>query len=225
MQKNFSISLLLLIFVGPILHLEAQSAEDAFTEIYEKAIWGKNEKGEGCSGMGSSPYVSWPYMQALQEFLDTHNIETVVDLGCGDWEFSQYINWDKVIYIGFDVVKSVIEKNQKKFSSHNILFFQEDCTNIDLPQADLLICKDVFQHLPHKDILKILIQMPKFQYCLFTNDIDSTSLTSKNIDIDKRGGWRTLDLTCPPFNLKGKKLLTYKAQQSVKQVLLITNSL
>ena len=59
-----------------------------FTNIYEKNLWGNNRNVmyNGSSGLGSSlEYNKDHYIPFLQNFIKTHNIKTVVDLGCGDF--------------------------------------------------------------------------------------------------------------------------------------------
>jgi len=76
------------------------------------------------------------------------------------------------------------------------------------------------QHLPNKEVKAFLPQLKKFKHCLITNDVDPQTLTSKNSDIHV-GNVRWLDLTMPPFKVKGRKVLTYKTDdgRDTKQVL------
>lgn len=192
-----------------------KSIEEIFTKFYRAGVWGEN----GFSLSGAEIGVNRGYVAFLQQFMDKNQITTVVDLGCGDWQFSRTIDWSGIQYIGFDVVKDVIERNKKCYEHSTIVFVHADALEIELPEADLLICKDVLQHLPHADIFRLLKQLHKFKHCLITNDIDYLTSSSKNPDTC-RGGYHELDLTKPPFNLPGEKVLTFKAAGfSTKQVL------
>ncbi len=193
--------------------------EGIFTHIYESGLWGKNTNGKGHSGLGSILKNVKAYVFYLEEFLKKEGIRSVVDLGCGDWSFSQYLNWNDIEYTGIDVVKQVIKENQKRFSASNIRFMHADGSKRALPSADLLICKDVLQHLPNQEIALILKECAKFKYCLFTNDAPEVATDSNQETY--RGGWRPLDLTQPPFSLKGKKVLDYVAHGSRKMALLV----
>lgn len=217
--QNWAAGIITVLLVAYSPLAMAQTVEEAFTIIYRDGWWGQNSWGENSSGEGSTLTNTEAYRACLQQLLGDKNIQSVVDLGCGDWEFSQAINWDGIRYLGLDVVKSVIEKNQKKFTQPNISFIQIDGTQSPLPPADLLICKDVLQHLSNEDVWEIVNQFPKFKYCLITNDVDPDSLSSSNPQIP-RGHLRPLDLTQPPFCLTGCKLLTYRAGLTVKQVVL-----
>jgi SAM-dependent methyltransferase len=196
-----------------------KTAETAFTEIYDNGVWGRRKDGKGSSGEGSSIINAKVYIEFLRNFLKTHNIKSVVDAGCGDWTFSQEIDWSGIHYIGYDVVKSIIEENCMKFSNENCKFIYGDITKINLPSADLLLCKDVLQHLPNKDIMRFLKQCSNFKHCLITNDVD---LHKMNNNI-KRGEYRPIDLTQEPFNITGFKILTYVSEGwNTKQVLHIS---
>ncbi|NGX59354.1 MAG: Trans-aconitate 2-methyltransferase [Chlamydiae bacterium] len=160
----------LFLFFSP-LFAESQS-EQVFTQIYETQSWGANEDSMGFSGPGSTVRSAAPYMKFLQDFIKKYNIRTIVDVGCGDWTFSQYIDWNGAKYTGFEIVKNIIEKNNEQFANANINFVHGDATKLDLPKADLLICKDVLQHLPNADIQDFLKKISKFKHCLLTNDIN-----------------------------------------------------
>lgn len=195
-----------------------RSIEDAFTDIYKNKTWGTNSNGEGHSGGGSTLESTQIYREFLQGFLQAYQITSVVDVGCGDWEFSQWINWDGISYTGYDVVQSLVDKNQAKYGTPNIQFYHSDGSTKNIIGGDLLICKDVLQHLPNDDIFAFLSQLNKFKFCLITNDLNSGA--NQNTF---RGGYRSLDLTMPPFNLKALKVLSYNCMGMTKLVLLVDN--
>lgn len=199
---------------------ETNKIRKTFTHIYDSGYW-KHGQDVGGAGTGSTANVTEEYRKFLQQFLADHHIRTVVDAGCGDWEFSKLINWKGVEYTGIDIVTSVIKNNKQIYKKKNIHFIEGDAIHMNLPEADLLICKDVLQHLTNEDILEFTRQFPKFKHCLITNDLENSSTPPEiNIDLKKRGGCRQLDLTQPPFNLIGVKILTYPAEEGVvKQVL------
>ena len=140
-----------------------------------------------------------------------NKIKSVSDIGCGDWEFSQYINWDDLTYKGYDIVESVIQSNNKKFAKPNIEFkLLKDYNKIS--HSDLLICKDVLQHLNHKEVNKFIeIVFPKFKKILLTNDVSNNSLNDDsryNKDL-KPGEYAWFDIRKGPYLLKAKTLLKY----------------
>lgn len=193
------------------LNPKMNSNEIIFTKIYREKSWGPHD------GEGSLPENTKLYRQFLKDFMSENQIRSVVDIGCGNWLSSKLIDWSTINYTGYDIVKSVIEDNNKKYSTPTIKFIHGDATQLDLPSADLLICKDVFSHLPNKDIVSILSQMPKFKNCLFVDDVDPTSLNATNSDLPC-GKHRYIDLKAPPFMLKCQPLLVYTAKDATKMV-------
>jgi len=205
-----------------VLLCEEYNTEKVFTEIYDKCIWGTDAENKGTSGSGSTIENNQIYMDFLQNFIQYNTIKSVVDLGCGDWMFSQKINWYNAKYHGIDVVKPVIEKNKKKFSSSNIIFTHGGIEKLEnISPADLLLCKDVLQHIPNEEIIKFLKYISKFKYCLITNDIHYGGINQPVPE--SPNNYRGIDLTQPPFNVKGVKILTYLSGGHLKQILLIIN--
>jgi SAM-dependent methyltransferase len=199
-----------------------RAAQDVFTEIYAKKLWGANEYGVGWSGAGSDFGSTPVYRKFLQDFLAAYAIKSVVDVGCGDWEFSRYIDWKGIDYLGVDVVEAVLIKDKIVFGTETIRFKKMDVLQEELPKADLLICKDVLQHLTNEDVCKVIKQFSNYKYCLITNDVNADTCSSDNPQVI-RGDYRPIDLTKEPFNVVGQKVLTYKAYYVTKQVLLIVN--
>lgn len=188
----------------------AEKTTKAFGDIYAKATWGTNEGGVGHSGTGSTDKSTAVYRLVLQQFLADHKITSVVDAGCGDWEFSHLIDWTGIDYKGFDIVEKVVAQDKQRYEKPNIHFFHGNIVEDDLPPADLLISKHVLQHLPHADVKKFLDkQLRKYKHVLLTNGVDGYTLTSTNrVDIEP-GGYRELDVTQPPFSVPGLKVVTY----------------
>jgi SAM-dependent methyltransferase len=188
-------------------------AEEAFSEIYRTHKWGGGD-GYGTSGAGSTLIYTASYCKFLQNFMRDNHIQTVVDLGCGDWAFSHRINWRGIDYKGFDVVPELILRNQKKYETEHIHFYHADGIDFDLPSADLLICKDVLQHLSNEDVAAVLKQLPKFKYCLITNDVGDNEQI-------RTGDCRGLDLTKPPFNLNGAVVFSFLPKKDKRVFLII----
>ncbi|MBA2726794.1 MAG: class I SAM-dependent methyltransferase [Parachlamydiaceae bacterium] len=221
MQLLKVIGCMQLVLMG--LHAEEKEAEEIFTTIYDTGYWGVNAEGIGYSGTGSTVDQARPYMKFVQDFMAKNAIKSVVDVGCGDWTFARHMNWNGIDYIGYDVVQSVIERDKERFATDNINFIFANAIETDLPSADLLICKDVLQHCNNDDIASFLLQCPKFKHCLITNDVNPDTLSSQNFPTERGGCTHAVDLTQPPFNVEGVKVLTYQAGYNIKQVLHIQN--
>jgi SAM-dependent methyltransferase len=189
---------------------QRESRAQVFSKIYAQDLW------NGGSGPGSRPESTVPYRELLQGLLNSGDYANVVDLGCGDWQFSQYINWSNSNYLGVDVVDSVIDSNTELFGSKNISFLKEDLVNFLIPNCDLLLSKDVLQHLSNSSVATIVEKLSRVEgRVLITNDIVAMT-TLQNQDI-KDGGYRPLDLSLPPFNLKVKHLLEWDSNGFTKR--------
>jgi 2-polyprenyl-3-methyl-5-hydroxy-6-metoxy-1,4-benzoquinol methylase len=169
------------------------SNAEVFSKIYKEDLW------HGGSGAGSKLENIKEYVDILQKYIDKPEVKTVLDLGCGDWQFSKFLDLSSVSYLGVDVVESVIESNSTSYSASNIKFISRDITTYEVPKADLIICKDVLQHLCNKDVVTILVKIiTSSKFSLITNDFNPDNTENKDID---NGNYRCLDLTLSPFYL------------------------
>lgn len=174
------------------------SASRAFQKIYTQNRWLFG------SGEGSLPQITQAYREFVQQFLREKNIQSVVDIGCGDWQFSQLIDWSGIRYLGLDVVPEVIQENQRRAVSENISFTVMNVVEEIPPVADLVLIKDIFQHWPNAVITAWLPNLRNYHYALITNDADERT----NVDI-AFGEHRAVDITMPPFNFPATPVLEY----------------
>jgi hypothetical protein len=204
------------------------SHSEVFNSIYENRVWGDSIAHDyiGSSGWGSD--ISFninTYIPFVKGFIGTHNIRSVVDLGCGDFRCGKYIydNID-VTYHGFDAYDRMINSHKvnhtspsPKYNFHTLDFLND---KEKIPAGDLCILKDVLQHWCLKDInmfLDYLVATKRFKYILITN---CQHQQSDNEDVNT-GGFRPL--TCNMYPLKKYdcvKLITY----ATKEVCLINRT-
>ena len=182
-------------------HESPEELKRRFSEIYERQLWGPG------SGVGSAPDKTLEYRTFVQQFMARNRVRSVVDLGCGEWQFSQLIDWSGVRYLGVDVVPAMIEKNQRDFGGGNIAFETFESL-AKLPRADLLLCKDVLQHLPNSLVKEYLAAFRKqYKFLLITNDEEPVEILNTDTEI---GGWRTLRLDREPFGEPGAVVLSWR---------------
>lgn len=152
---------------------------DFFTEVYEKCSWGDNqeESYKGTSGGGSSiEYNNKIYIPFLKNLIQTLNIDSVIDLGCGDFRCGKliYDDIDNIKYYGYDAYDKVIEHNKSNHTSDKYNFYHLDIFNRkeELIGGDLCILKDILQHWKLNEIytfLDYLIENKKYKYILLVN--------------------------------------------------------
>jgi SAM-dependent methyltransferase len=186
--------------------------ERDFAQIYADNSWSTQQR----SGPGSDAKLTRPYARLIEDFIRRHDIRSVVDLGCGDWSFSRYIDWSGVDYVGIDIVPDLIDSLNRTYGRPGIRFLLGNIADQNLPQADLAISKDVLQHWPTEAILTFLPRLRTFKYAILTNDSKvvcrswrrlwtAEEIFQPNIDI-VAGDYRPIRLREPPFNLAAQPL-------------------
>lgn len=189
------------------------SLSNIFTNIYNTDEWTRG------SGPGSQIENVKPYIHFLHTILKKHNIKSTIDLGCGDWSFSKHIDWNGINYTGIDIVELVINKNINKYASSNVNFYNTDIFSIqNIEQYDLIIIKDVFQHLSYEEIFKIIDHIKNIKLLLITNDFCDINVDCNN------GKWRPLNLKMSPFNLNCINECIFKSEPFTKISQLIKQS-
>jgi hypothetical protein len=133
---------------------DAGRRRSAFEQIYHAHLW----QGSSRSGPGSDPHNTTKYIEFIQNWLASHpDVRTVVEVGCGDWSTSSKIGFGATHrYIGIDIVKSNIDNNTIKYGTNQIDFIHSDFIEEPPPFGDLLIAKDVLQHLSNISILTFI---------------------------------------------------------------------
>jgi SAM-dependent methyltransferase len=174
-----------------------RDAKQVFTQIYEKKLWG------GGSGPGSHPSITALYAGFVQYLIRHLGARRVIDLGCGDWQFSQFLDLSEVDYTGVDIVESMISGNSARYGASNIRFVVADVSEYPLGEADLVLCKDVLQHLDDDSVLRVLRKLPTARAWLITNDYCAHN------EIGGIGDARPMDPTAPPFSIAAQPVLTF----------------
>lgn len=188
-----------------------------FTNVYSHEIWGKPRNGEKfCSGPGSyDEKIVLPYMEVLQNLILANKISSVTEIGCGDFWIMRKVmrnisnlQGGACSYCGIDIVEDVVRYNKKMFGNDNVRFLCMDASeNVSLPDAELLIIRQVLQHLNNEAIMKILDKAKNFRYVLITEHIYAGEDVVYNMDIPTVGPIRLnkksgVYLEKPPWNCK-----------------------
>jgi SAM-dependent methyltransferase len=176
-----------------------QLLTNTFNRIYAEGTWGKDVAGKGTSGTGSTLEITREYRAYVEDFMKKHSVKSVVDAGCGDWSFSSAMDWGDASYLGVDIASDVIAAVRNKHEKGKIKFQVGDITD-ELPAAELLISKDVLQHLSNELVRKFIrnnLRKGKYKWVILTNNRGS-----ENRDVAS-GGYRAIDLAARPFEVRG----------------------
>ena len=180
------------------------------TQIYEQHLWGGSEF-DFYSGDGShQPEIVVPYVNAVSSFLSEFDPPiTVCDLGCGDFNIGKQLLSFVQKYNAVDIVENLIKHNTHKFKASHLTFHCLDIAKDELPKADVVIIRQVLQHLSNKEVQQVLQKLRNYKYVILTEHIpigdfepNKDIISGQGIRIKKQSG---LNVLLPPFNFKVKE--------------------
>jgi SAM-dependent methyltransferase len=188
-----------------------------FRNVYERRLWGTDKFGVYFSGVGSIGEPAKVYVDAMVPIIadmmrSFGNETTVVDLGCGDFRIGAALleRLPPLRYVGCDLVPELVAENSRRYGSRNISFRCLDIVGEDLPPGHIYLVRQVLQHLPNRDIARVL---GKLRYCkdVYVTEGQPETLEGlvnpdKPIGADVRFNWRTgrgrgVELDQHPFGL------------------------
>lgn len=149
--------------------------KDIFARIYREKIWGDGID-TPYSGSGSKPKNAIPYIEIIKNYIHKNNIKSILDFGHGDfeiWKDCANEAFQDTSYLGIDVAEGLSEEVNAKYGNFNrkFMFLDISQAQTSLPPAQLLISKDVLQHLPLLDIYKFISQFYNYENVILCNDI------------------------------------------------------
>ena len=176
--------------LSEVLHQEERSAEETFSEIYRKKLWGIG------SGNGSQPAEAAPFVNLINFLIRWKGIKSVVDLGCGDGNVGRSIEVES--YAGVDCCSSLLSADSESYS--RVYFHLDLIQDKDsLPNGELAILKDVLHHWPTQKIadwLEWAERCGKWRYLILVYD---RAQVSPEADCHL-GGYRALNHKMWPLN-------------------------
>ena len=195
----------------PGLDSEADLKE-RFSQIYFKNIFGGKVSR---SGSGSDMVQTAEIRRELPKLIQEYGIRTFMDAPCGDWHWMKETALNVERYIGVDIVEPLIEKNRKDFGNAGTSFLCLDLAKDELPQADIIFCRDCLVHLTYDEIRKVIAN---FKRSKSTYLLTTTFTGRDNVDLVLENIWRPLNLEMPPFNFpKPLKLINEKCTEDNNQ--------
>jgi SAM-dependent methyltransferase len=182
--------------------------EAAFDRIYERGTW--SNQGEELSGGGSYGKVADDYVAFLTAFIQERAVESILDIGCGDFNIGSRIAPLVERYTALDVSGRIIELNKRRFSAlANVEFRRADACTEPLPKADLITLRQVLQHLTNAQIEMILRNFERSgtRFALVTEHLAAqTPRFRANADLPAHSALTRVALgsgvvlNAPPFN-------------------------
>lgn len=170
---------------------DGMTREQVFSSIYKNHKWGGQDEYYSGEGSHNMAYYS-PYCEFVRKFILDNKIKSIVDLGCGDFNVGKEYADLVEEYVGVDIVKPVVEYNNRVYGDDHIKFVCLDISRDNLPEAELCLVREVLQHNCNKDIFSILNQIKKYKYVLITEHrTNKDEAIIFNPDISTGGSTRT----------------------------------
>jgi hypothetical protein len=183
----------------------ARGAAEIFADIYRNNRWG-GEHGNYHSGSGSTLRHAELYAGLVKRFVREHDVQHLVDLGCGDFRIGAQLAEATVTYTGIDIVPSLIEDNRRRYGNDRVRFECLDIIEDELPEGDLCLVRQVLQHLSNEQIGRVLRNVARYRWVIVTEHYPAAAkLRRKNVDKPCGEDVRIYDgsavfLDAPPFN-------------------------
>jgi hypothetical protein len=175
--------------------LQSRNTEEVFTEIFQANRWGGKHS---VSGTGSDSMQTGRITRELPIIISDLNVSTMLDIPCGDFYWMRNVDMSEVDYIGADIVKELIRRNEEEYKSDRVRFQQMNLISDKLPRVDLIFCRDCLVHLSFADIFLALHNMCESQ----SKYLLTTTFTARKSNRDiATGQWRVLNLEVAPLML------------------------
>lgn len=169
-----------------------------FDEAFITGAW--TDTGESVSGNGSSLAATEKLRAALPAAIENLAVKTLLDVPCGDWNWMSNTDLSLERYIGGDIVAALVRQNQERYSDPRRTFMLIDLCTDDLPDADMLLCRDALVHFSFEDIWRVIsnIKKARIQY------VATTTFCATKVNTDQPTGiaWRHINLEAAPFSFR-----------------------
>jgi hypothetical protein len=162
------------------------SVLEAFDEVYRLGMW---KQGGAYSGLGSEGPLADRYVELVLDYAARYNLRTAVDGGCGDFSVGSRLAPSFDRYIALDASGRIIETNRKRYADltkQHVSFGIADMTSMVFPQVDLILIRQVLQHLTNAQIERILanIEASDWRRVLITEEVhDPRNNEMPNLDL------------------------------------------
>ena len=173
--------------------LSGLTPAERFALIHRTNLWGA---AEAASGLGSELAATATVRTGLQDLLARYGVRRLLDLPCGEFAWMAAVDLTGIEYIGGDIVPDIVAVNRTRHAVPGRGFRRLDLLEDDLPQADLVLCRDCLVHFSFANICCALqnLRASGARYLLTTSFVE----LPENSDIDD-GDWRPLNLQVAPF--------------------------
>lgn len=192
--------------------VNSEQRKQAFKAVYDSCYWGE----DNLSGAGSSLQATKVTREIVLKIIREYKISSIVDVACGDFVWMPLVLEEcknTVKYKGCDIVESLTVQHKEEYPQHE--FQNLDFVEEEIPEGELIICREALQHLPVNDIKRALRNFSNSgsKYLLATTHLRRFGIRNRlNI---RPGRCRDRNLLLAPFNLPNP-LVIYAEQLGEK---------
>lgn len=165
-----------------------------FGGIHASKAWGECESR---SGPGSTRERAAQFLPDLIGLVKSLGTRHLLDVPCGDFNWTAPLADAVDHYTGVDVVPALIRDNQTRWASARRRFLCRDMVCQRLPAADLVLSRDALVHLCQDDVLRTIAN---FRRTGATYLVATTFVGDRANEDITTGQWRPLNLQRAPFH-------------------------
>jgi len=184
-----------------------ENNEAIFDKVYSDLVWQRGTDSKSSSGDGSDGLWLDESIKYITEqgFLENRR---ALEIGCGDFSFGSQIAGLADHYTAGDVSGKIIGQNKERYGDMSgVTFMQIDAASDALPEVDVVIIRQVLQHLTNDLISAILDQLDtmKPEKIIVFEDVPADDF-KPNHDLETAGPYTRhlfesgVDLSKPPFS-------------------------
>jgi SAM-dependent methyltransferase len=187
------------------------STQETFEKIYAERVWGAAPDGSKFySGDGSKPETTARYEAFVVDVLRRYpHLFSMVDIGCGDFQVSGRILKAcprQLDYTGCDIARTVVAENAARHARTGVQFLVCNAIETDPPKGDIVVVRQVLQHLSNTDICSVLERLKRIYKAAIITEAQPVNLRTPNLDIASGNETRLsinsgVYLDTPPFDL------------------------
>jgi tetratricopeptide (TPR) repeat protein len=150
------------------------------------SYWNDRYVNGGNSGSGSYGELAQFKADVINQFIKSNNITSTIEFGCGDGNQLSLINYTD--YTGFDISEAAVKICKKRYEKDSkkqfFAYSPSDYKNLNIEQADLVVCLDVLYHIiDESDFINTLdaIFTSSKKYVILYTIIETPGQTSAHI--------------------------------------------
>lgn len=139
--------------------------------------WETRYASGGDSGKGSSSKLAKFKAEIINQFIETHQVESVIEFGCGDGQQLTLLRLPR--YYGYDVSPTAINMCKTRFCNYPNMFFRL-IQEYNGETADLALSLDVIYHLVEEEVyqnyMNLLFKAATRYVVIYSSNFEDKSL-------------------------------------------------